>query len=73
VENDRRKVDIVNWRQVAQDMDVWRTASREVLRMVKPLLSICLHGLLRDNFIFPFALALTKCLLSVCIKLSLQL
>jgi hypothetical protein len=31
VENDRIKPEIVNWRQVAQDRDVWRSATKEVL------------------------------------------
>jgi hypothetical protein len=31
VENDIRKIGIFNWRQVAQDRDVWRRTAREVL------------------------------------------
>jgi hypothetical protein len=31
VENDIRQIGIVNWRQVAQDRNGWRTATREVL------------------------------------------
>jgi len=34
VENDRRKVGIVDWRQVKQDRDGWRRVTREVLILV---------------------------------------
>jgi hypothetical protein len=30
VESNMRKMEIVNWRQVAQDRDGWRRAAREV-------------------------------------------
>jgi hypothetical protein len=34
VENDIRKMGIVNWRQVSQDRDGWRRATSEALILV---------------------------------------
>jgi hypothetical protein len=34
VENDIRKLEIVNWRQVAQDRDGWRRATSEALMLL---------------------------------------